>query len=112
MDITPSTIYWIARLDGLREAMCVITALWVIGSIICFIAAIDEKLNKLFKPSIWSVIFAVICLVGSVVFIPTSKEVAAMIVIPKIANNENVQKIGSELYDVAQNWLKGLTKDK
>lgn len=112
MDITPSTIYWIARLDGLREALCIITALWAIGSLVCFVAAIVEKINKLFKYSIWSAFFAVICLFGSAVFIPTSKEVAAMIVIPKIANNENVQKIGSEFYEVAQKWLKGLNKDK
>jgi hypothetical protein len=112
MDITPSTIYWIARLDGLREALCVITALWTIGSLIYIVIDFCENTNTSFKKSIWSAIFAVICLFGSAVFIPTSKEVAAMIVLPKIANNENVQKIGSEFCDAALNWLKGLNKGK
>ena len=112
MNITPSTIYWIARLDGLREALCVITALWLVGSIICLVIGVTEELKKLFKNSMWSAIFAVICLFGSAVFVPTSKEIAAMIVIPKIANNENVQKIGSEFCEAALNWLKGLNKGK
>ena len=41
----------------------------------------------------------------SLSLIPTTKEMCAIIVIPKIANSESVQEIGSGIVDLAREWL-------
>lgn len=38
-------------------------------------------------------------------FIPTTKELAAIVVIPKIANSESVQGIGQSIVDLAKDWM-------
>ena len=39
---------------------------------------------------------------------PSSKTAAAMFVIPAIANNENVKKVASGIYDLAVEWMEEL----
>ena len=41
----------------------------------------------------------------SLSLIPTTKEMCAIIVIPKIANSEPVQEIGSGIVDLAREWI-------
>lgn len=36
---------------------------------------------------------------------PTSQEAAAIKIIPRIANNEDVQGVGTELVTLAKDWL-------
>lgn len=123
--ITESFIYWITRfdhlynfLDGISIICTILTTICISGFIITFIGKYVDpyenvretlaNLNKLLgKYSI--VCFVLISLVNlSLVFLPTTKEIAAVYVIPKIANNEKMQNIGSELIDLAQDWLKEL----
>ena len=50
------------------------------------------------------------------VFLPSSKTIAAMYLIPKIANNESVQQIPSKALEVMNKsldaWIKDLTKEE
>ncbi|MBP5784489.1 MAG: hypothetical protein J6W16_02760 [Methanobrevibacter sp.] len=41
-------------------------------------------------------------------FIPTTKEMAAIYIIPKIMNNENLNNIGNEMLNLANEWIKEL----
>lgn len=54
--------------------------------------------------------FGTVCSVFSLIttFVPTTQQAAAIYMIPKIANNEQVQKASSELYTIAMEWLKEL----
>lgn len=47
----------------------------------------------------------VLCLVLWVV-VPTSKEAAAIVVLPALVNSPTVQKESKEIYDLAKSWLK------
>lgn len=44
--------------------------------------------------------------------LPTTKEMAAILIVPKIANNEKVQDCGNRLYDLAVEWMDALKPKK
>ena len=128
MNITPSTIYWLTRLDefcflfGTVFVCIVIVALVnVIGGFIAMDSAITEQLYN--RPELLAeskhkikvrlgraVKLALVALLVGVVgsFIPSTKQAAAIIVIPKIANSEIVAEMGDtakELICLAKSWL-------
>lgn len=41
-------------------------------------------------------------------FVPTTKEMAAVIVIPKVANSESVQGLGEGVVELAKSWMEEL----
>lgn len=45
-------------------------------------------------------------------FMPTTREMAAIIMVPAIVNNEKVQTVGNKLYDLATEWLDELRPKK
>lgn len=54
-------------------------------------------------------------IVGLKILIPTQKEMAAIIVVPAIANNEQIQKLGKNGLDLsvmATDYLKSVLEDK
>jgi hypothetical protein len=44
--------------------------------------------------------------------IPSSKQMAAIMIVPKIANSEKVQTIGNKMYDLAVEWMEELKPNK
>ena len=128
MNITPSMIYWLTRLDefsflfGIIFVCIVIVALVnVIGG---FVALDSYSTDKLYnrperlaesKHNIKvrfgrAVKLALVALLVGVInsFIPSTKQAAAIIVIPKIANSEIVAEMGDtakELVGLAKAWL-------
>lgn len=115
MNITPSLIYWITMLDS-------IIAVSVIASILLFVALIvycflyigfryiedeEEKASCLSKQIKHILSVLAISTVTSV-FVPSSKEVAAMIVIPRVANSESVKDIGDGIVTLAKDWIEEL----
>jgi hypothetical protein len=45
-------------------------------------------------------------------FTPSTKQMAAIMIVPKIANNEKVQTIGNKVYDLAVEWMDELKPAK
>lgn len=45
-------------------------------------------------------------------FVPTTREMAAIVMVPAIVNNEKVQTVGNKLYDLAAEWLDELKPKK
>lgn len=45
-------------------------------------------------------------------FTPTTKEYAAIKIIPAIVNNETITEESKEIYDLAKQWLKEASKDR
>ena len=128
MNITPSMIYWLTRLDefgillGIIFACVVIVAIAnVVGGFIAmYSASTDQLYNHPFrlaesKHSIKvrfrrAVRYALAALLVGMVYssIPSTKQAAAIIVIPKIANSEVVAEMGDtakELVVLAKAWL-------
>lgn len=47
-----------------------------------------------------------------VILVPTTKQMAAIIVVPKIVNSERVQNVGNKIYDLAVEWMDELHPKK
>ena len=128
MNITPSMIYWLTRLDefsflfGIVFVCIVIVALMnVIGGFVALDSASTDQLYN--RPERLAeskhnikvrfgraVKLALVALLVGVInsFIPSTKQAAAIIVIPKIANSEIVAEMGDtakELVGLAKSWL-------
>ena len=121
--ITSSFMYWITRLDSICCAICVLSAIFIGAALVTGIplgieyfswADCDRKyrndINDTSIPAIrkvflWMASIGVMLLVVSS-FIPTTKEAAAIVVVPKIANSESVAEISTAVKDSAVKWLK------
>ena len=117
--ITPSLIYWITRLDAIREGaglvcfFCVLlTGAGLFALFVCAADSVDDPF-----PGMWRnvtrcavVLFFVSGLVR--VLTPTKQEMAAIIVVPRIANSETVAEIGDGVKTLAVEWLEELRPNK
>lgn len=115
--MTHWSIYWLTRLEALRELA---VAFCVIGggafSILVAVGAVmrsegEEAGVKLHRFARWvwpaPVLGALI-----LTFVPTLKEAAAIIVIPQLAASEDVRGIGTDLVGLARAWLEELKPDE
>ena len=120
MEITPETLYWISRLDGFNALGL---AFALIGGIAGGITGLFFLLNKynsdfgcneipILKKLSLSFLSMLILGISILLFVPTTKEMAGIVVIPKIYNSEKVQTIGTELYNLAIDWMKEIHKSK
>lgn len=123
--ITTTQMYWLTRLDGfkcvLEAPACVITAIaaiWAIAGIAHLLAAwewhdegdIRDAFRKL--KIVGALSFVTFLLFTFSAFIPSTREMAAIIIVPKIANSEKVQQVGNKLYDLAVEWMGALKPNK
>lgn len=124
--ITPFQVYLLTRLD----AICFVAELLVAFSLISgilyafsLIAGIIEGIEGENDP-IWIVIkqitkplrntFFILTSLAIVTkcFIPSTKEMAAVIIIPKVANSEKIQGLNTKIYDLAVEWMEELRPQK
>lgn len=85
-------IYWITRLDAIQILFIVATMLCGMGVLVSMAFYDLEE----WKPGkVWARRFLLIAIIPALglVFVPSTKEAAAIYLIPKIANNEQVQKV-------------------
>lgn len=123
--ISAWTIYFIGIVDKLIHIMGSMLLLCTFSWIICLISAgltsvcyykTEEKLFPIFK--LWSKRFLYLLFALAVFYstTPNSKTLAAMYIIPAVANNEKVQSIGKNGLDILENltnnWLKELKGKK
>ncbi len=111
MDAT--TIYWITRLDGINGALGVLGAVLAItggiGVVLRLASWMDSDEFGVAPRGFTALVVAVAC--GALVvntariLTPTTKEMAAILVLPAIANSEDAQEIGAGLVDLAKEWL-------
>lgn len=119
--ITTSQMYWMTRLDGIRDCMIVFILLTVfsaIGVVISYaitFCAVGTGERDVFNMSlkirkicgwIFSVCLSVAILVTT--FVPTTKEMAAIYIVPKIVNSEKIQNVGNQVYELAVQWMEEL----
>lgn len=115
--ITPMQMYWLLKLDDIFNASLPLFILAMFVFVVCSIGTVIYKDDDDYKGqykgfktirniSVWFVL-----LFGSiVVFLPSTKQMAAIYVVPAIANNEKIQQIGGKTLDISSQLL-DLTKD-
>lgn len=113
-------VYWITRLEGINALLSVMLAFSIIAAIVtgvlCIMAMTEGDASapefklclKICKRASFVGIVAAI----GVIMLPTTKEAAAIVVIPKIANSETVQELGSNFVQLANDWLVELRPNK
>ena len=86
-------IYWITRLDGINSAVNIFAWVLLLGTITTYIVrAVKEEdwsLKKL--TSITVLVCATTC------FVPTTKEMAMIYVVPNLVNSELAQEIPEDM---------------
>ena len=120
MTISTSLMYWFTRLDPINVLCSVVAVLgfFIIGitTIIYCVSAADtysddaQIVTKLCK-RFFKILIApwIVALLG-VIFIPTSKEMAMIYVVPHIAESQVIKQDVPELYDLGINALKDWLK--
>lgn len=121
--ITSANIFWITRLDSFGMFLGFISMITFIASVVIFFAAFEKAENDTlfvsrfmqkyisFKTCIACFMLFLFVTIGNCM-LPTTKEMAAIIVIPKVANNEKIQELGDGIYQLANDWLKEISPNK
>ena len=121
MEITGSTIYWITRMDGIHDfliVLCIITGILAVLSLIILFSTFmvcegKEEFHKAMKFELRAFLIGIVLFVVfflASVFIPTTKEMALIKVLPAISNSrfvsEELPKEAGEIYMLAKEALK------
>lgn len=111
--ITPMQIYWILKLDAIHMTSGFMFFTGLLLMLVCGLGVLmfsDEyssKTAKSFRNIITWIGVPLVVIGGLVnVFIPTTKQMVAIHVVPAIANNERVQNIGNKTLDISEDLLK------
>lgn len=110
--ITTQMIYWITRLDYIRNLLSGILAIGIVGCIVCLGVLMSFWMDGKgsYKPVKMFIVFISIVLISAMtmVFTPSTKEMAAMIVIPKIVESEAIGELGNGIKELALAWVSEL----
>lgn len=101
------TVYWITRLDGINAVAVLGIIFLSVTSTVLTMLWIGEGDRSARLGTLVSVPLLLLC-TAVAVFVPTTKEACAIYMIPKIANNEDVQGVAVEVRDLAREWIKAL----
>jgi uncharacterized protein YqhQ len=126
MHISPWTLYWILQLDSISTVLFIFTLLLGIAGIITSIIGAcatseynyrgpDDEMLKSAKATAkagYKMIKITVILSFILAFIPSTKTVAMVVVIPAVVNNEHVQKEAGDLYALAKEGLTKFVEDK
>lgn len=128
--MTGSQIYWLLMLDSVKEVCFGFSFLFGIISIavtVCFIVGLVgtatspeeskwsgwhkgeyKKFGKIFTPLFYIIVPFTLIFITASNMLPTTKQMATIIVVPKILNNAEVQKIPNNVVELANDWIKEL----
>jgi isopentenyl diphosphate isomerase/L-lactate dehydrogenase-like FMN-dependent dehydrogenase len=115
MNISPWDIYWILQLDSVIGAAKAILICCGIVTLILLISSpfwveVISDLRKFATSAARRVAYFAVPALLVTVFVPSSKTAAAMVVLPAIANNANVQQEAGEPYAMAKDALREAIK--
>ncbi len=111
-------VYWIMQMDSLRDfatgSLSLLVPVWIILTVGCVMAACecdDEKDAQKTVGKFWvrcSCALLALCAVSltALSFVPSTKTMAAMYVVPAIANNERLQTDLADVYDLGMERLR------
>ena len=107
-------MYWLTRCDSICKAGAIFSILFGIGSVYSTIFLFVEIESVKFFNKIICVFFLLLFLISAAtcVFVPTTREMAAIYVVPKIANSETVKDLGEGIVTLAREWIQELRPNK
>lgn len=112
MNITTMQMYWLIMLDNLTSGLVAILVMCVLFSIFGSPTLGMIEKEELFLPVMKKLLVVAAVSLLCLTFIPTTKQMAAILIVPKIANSEKVQTIGNNVYDLAVEWMEELKPTK
>lgn len=122
IELTPTTIYVISTIDEVKRvlgSLCVLGFFIVFGLLFARIGTAiieseetNEKFCRWFNPMMPKILGAFICVLLLNTFLPNQKTIAAMIVVPAIVNNENIQIISKNTLQWAEEYVKDQLQTK
>ena len=114
MNVTPEMMYWLVISDNIREAAIVLAIISGIASIFAVpIVFIAEEYDRIFHKLICGfVVLVFFVALATTAFVQTSKGLAAIYVIPKIANSQTVNDLGEGVVTLAREWIEELRPAK
>lgn len=100
--ITTTQMYWLVTMDGIVCVSVLIAVALGVAAFLALAMTFDDDFPKWIPPAVAlaAVTFALVA-----AFVPTTRQMAAILVVPKIANSEKVQTVGNKLYDLAVEWM-------
>ena len=101
-------IYWLMMLDNI-VAFCFVAGAISFFLSIPFMAVLldcDSQKRYYIFPALMFLIGVCLVVVGT--FTPTTKQMAVILVAPKVINNEQVQELPNQIMELANDWLKEL----
>lgn len=112
--MTSIQLYWILKLDALRCA-CSVSLFLLFIILLVFMGSYgatnsDEKsftprfYKKLRKLMLFVIPMLSIAISG-LLFIPSTKQMALILVVPKIVNNTEVQALPNKIVELANDWI-------
>jgi hypothetical protein len=115
------TLYWVLKLEDIQTACLTLSIIGLAMSILVFIWVSmgyhigDEKCfgRPLLFSLITSVFFATTTMLS--VFIPDTKQMAAILILPEIATQENIDTFtgeAKEIYGIAKKYLIEITGEQ
>lgn len=117
--ITPMQMYWLLKLDDICGFSIVVLTVALLVFFFCTIGILafcDKLCNRKRITKTRNIALCVALFFGSIaMFVPSTKQMAAIYVVPAIANNEKIQKIGGKALDISNQLLdltKGYLEDK
>ena len=126
--ITESGIYWITRMDYIQTALFVLGGIttglavvsFVISAFCCMTNVIrgDSDAKRMMVVSKKTFLASTVCglIFGSILlsacFVPSTKEMCAIKIIPRIVNNKEVQELPNKVVELANEWLEDLRPKK
>lgn len=117
MTITPATMYWFTRLDGITGMCSTVTILGAIVLVFLsfpYYATANDTENAYAHKTLggilkWLIPVWLFGVIGTL-FIPTSKQMAMIYIVPQITESQVVKQDIPELYDLGVNALKDWLK--
>lgn len=123
MEITTSLVYWATRLDYIKTTAMILTSFsgpctFIFGILLFANTGIEYMgsnsfLSNSFLKSVikWSFSICILSVL-TIIFTPNTKEMAAMVIIPKVANSEKIDSLGNGMYNLAIEWMEELRPNK
>ena len=114
--ITEWQMYWITRLDNINIAATIFLVLAAIGTIIGLVLMgvryddNDKDAKRWGRRVLRTSIPVALLFIFVQMFLPTTKQMAAILVIPKIVNNKKIQELPENLLELSNEWIKSKTE--
>jgi len=130
--ITTTQMYWLTRLDDIRGVLIGLGLAGIVAVILAFavglglrlktrdyswetvegVKAINAMGSKLLRVALPLFSAFMIFSFTGFALTPSSRDMAAILVVPAIVNSEKVQVVGSQLYELAVEWMEELRPNK